>query len=222
MKVLKTDSFISERVKVKPVTNAEWDKVKKYIETKNNPFGITEKDLVHELKGFPMGVVVRMLEEQEKQGFAPNVEIFQQDKAADERYRGFKWYKTDAGQDFWTDVIGHCAFYVFFKKYPDYKKYNSLKTVTPNKYDITEKDLTGKIKDFPISVVVRMLEEIEAQGKAPDVKILQKRAAAYIIEGGFDWTKTPDGNKNWNDIILCKNFDKFYKLHPEYRKYDIY
>ena len=44
MKILKTDSFISERVKVKPVTNAEWDKVKKDIETRNNPFGITEKD----------------------------------------------------------------------------------------------------------------------------------------------------------------------------------
>lgn len=32
MKTLKTASFVSERVKVKPVTNAEWEQIKKDIE----------------------------------------------------------------------------------------------------------------------------------------------------------------------------------------------
>lgn len=31
MKILKTDSFVSERVKVKPITNAEWQQVKDEI-----------------------------------------------------------------------------------------------------------------------------------------------------------------------------------------------
>jgi len=31
MKILKTDRFVSERVKAKPITNAEWDVVKKEI-----------------------------------------------------------------------------------------------------------------------------------------------------------------------------------------------
>lgn len=31
MKILSTDSFIAERVKAKPITNAEWDKIRKEV-----------------------------------------------------------------------------------------------------------------------------------------------------------------------------------------------
>ena len=45
--------------------------------SKTNQFGITEKDLIGELEGFPLGVVVRMLEEAEKQENKPDVKVFQ-------------------------------------------------------------------------------------------------------------------------------------------------
>ena len=41
--------------------------VHKYT-NKRNPFGLTEDDLIGDLEGFPMGVVVRVMEEQKKQG----------------------------------------------------------------------------------------------------------------------------------------------------------
>ena len=77
MKVLKTNSFISERIKIRPITNAEFDKVQKELERPENPFGITEKDLTGDIKYFPMGIAVRMLEEQQMQGNTPDVTVFQ-------------------------------------------------------------------------------------------------------------------------------------------------
>ena len=86
---------------------------------KSNPFGLTKDDLIGDLKGFPMGVVVRMLEEQELQGNDVDVKVFQEDCMI--IYRGFDWDKTEAGYNFWEDVIDYKDFNLFFKKYPEYK-----------------------------------------------------------------------------------------------------
>ena len=89
-----------------------------------NPFGLTEKDLKVELEGYPMGVVVRMLEEQESQENKPDVKVFQDNVAADIEQGGFLWEATEAGDEFWEAVLSYKEFHRFFEKYPEYKKYN--------------------------------------------------------------------------------------------------
>ena len=95
----------------------------KNIEFDKNKFGITEKDLIGELKGFTLGIVVRMLEEQEKQGNIPDVKVFQEDIDANTGWGGFNWSNTKDEYDFWYNVINK-KFYIFYKKYPEYKKYD--------------------------------------------------------------------------------------------------
>lgn len=120
MKILGKDNFITERLKVKPVTNAEWDNIKKDIEAyMKNPFRLTKKDLIDDIKNFPMGVVVRMMEEMKKQRHHSDLRLFQTDVTAT-----FAWSSTEAGQDFWRAVIKNEDFNLFFNKYPEYRKYN--------------------------------------------------------------------------------------------------
>jgi len=116
MKILDLNDFISERMKIIPITNDELNNVQ--IETKN-PFNLTEKDLIGDLKGFPLGVVIRMLEETELQGNEPNVKMFQINRSA-----GFTWSETEDGNLFWSSIINKRDFDKFYKKYPKYKKYN--------------------------------------------------------------------------------------------------
>ena len=91
---------------------------------KDNKYGITQDDIKGRLGGFPIGIVVRMMEEQEKQGNEPDVKVFQKRVSTDVFVGGFSWNKTDAGVDFWWDVINEKDFDLFFKRYPEYEKYN--------------------------------------------------------------------------------------------------
>lgn len=86
-----------------------------------NPYDITEKDMIGQLKGFPVGVVVRMIEEQEKQGNEPDVTLFQKLTSAGDD--GFVWGESEAGHDFWYEVIREENFKLFFERYPEYMKY---------------------------------------------------------------------------------------------------
>lgn len=93
---------------------------KKNLEkSKVNKYGITEDDMIGELNGFPVGVVVRMMEECELQGNKPNIIVLQ-----DSPDSAFDWFETEAGWYFWECVIEDCDFDRFFKKYPEYEKYN--------------------------------------------------------------------------------------------------
>jgi len=125
MKVLKTNDFVSERVKVKPVTNSEWDSAKKELEKiKPNPFGLTKKDLVGALSSVPMGVVVRMMEEQAAQGNKINIKVFHKSKSMVAGFGGFDWDRTEAGYEFWNIVLCWYEYEKFYEKYPEYKKYD--------------------------------------------------------------------------------------------------
>lgn len=83
-----------------------------------NKFDVTKKDLIGDIKDFPLGIVVRMLKETEKQGNEPDIKEFQRTKLA-----GFDWCETEDGFDFW-DQITDGYFDEFYKKYPEYKKYD--------------------------------------------------------------------------------------------------
>ena len=80
---------------------------------------ITKKDLKGQLIGFPVEVVMKMIEYQVEQGNSPNVRIFQKDKFQNNQHGGFLWSNTVDGYDFWYQVIALGNFYHFFNKYPN-------------------------------------------------------------------------------------------------------
>ena len=90
---------------------------------KHNKYGITEDDMIDGIEDFPIGVVVRMMEEQEAQGNEPDVVVFQEDNEADMSEGGFNWDATEAGFDLWSEVTDG-IFNRFFKRYPEYEIYN--------------------------------------------------------------------------------------------------
>lgn len=50
MKILKTNDFVSERVKVKPITNAEWEQMKQDVSQKaleEDSLPLRQGDVVH-------------------------------------------------------------------------------------------------------------------------------------------------------------------------------
>ena len=86
-----------------------------------------------------------------------------------------------------------------------------------NKYNITEEDMIGDLKGFPIGLVVRMMEEQEAQGNKPDIKVFQDDATVGDDEGGFTWAETKDDWDFWKYVISNKRFDFFFEKYPEYK-----
>ena len=118
MKILKTTGFVSERIQVQPITNAELEKVQKEIEDIKNPFGLTKDDLKGALENVPMGIVVRMMEEMKLQKYETDVSRLQLSPIA-----GFIWIATEAGDAFWQSVV-QGNYDLFFEKYPEYRKYN--------------------------------------------------------------------------------------------------
>jgi len=120
MKILNIYDFVSERMKIRPVTNAEWEQAMK--ELNKNPFGLTKRDLVGDIENFPMGVVVRMMEIAKQQRSETNLKLL---KIMQTCITGlFDWSRTDEKRTFWPDVINYHKFDIFFKKYPEYERYN--------------------------------------------------------------------------------------------------
>lgn len=80
---------------------------------------------------------------------------------------------------------------------------------------ITEKDLIGDIKGFPIEIVEKMIEHQVEAGNPASVEVFQRTANAAACRGGFDWCDTPEGDGFWDDIIYEHNFDRFFKKYPK-------
>lgn len=214
MKILNTSSFVLERVKVKPITNAEWDKVRKDL----MKFNLTQKDLVGDLKGFPIGIVVRMLEEQKKQKNNVDVKVFQENRFSDQD--GFVWENTVDEELFWFEIMSNGDFTLFFEKHPEYKKYNA--PTKPNPFGLTNADLNGNLQDMMLGIVVKMLEEQKLQNNDPDVKVFQSDINAKKHDGGVDWKDTDDGIQFWEDVLYHHNYLRFFNRYPEYEQYNIY
>jgi hypothetical protein len=84
-----------------------------------------------------------------------------------------------------------------------------------NEIKITEKDLMGEIKDFPIEVVRKMVEEQVRQGNKADVGVFQECAHKVKKSGGFEWKETEYGFDFWNMVIIGKEFDEFFEKYPK-------
>lgn len=54
-------------------------------------YSITKKDMIGDLAGTPVGIVVRMMEEQDRQGNKPNVKVFQELANRGKSGGGFDW-----------------------------------------------------------------------------------------------------------------------------------
>ncbi len=218
MKILKLNAF--EKLKINPISLNELDELDEINPT--NKFKLSNKDLIGDLTQVPLGIVVRMLEEQENQGNKPDVKIFQKNigAASSTGELGFDWKKTEAGHDFWNDVICNRRYDMFFKKYPEYEKYNLNKSFTDNKYKISEKDLVKELALVPLGIVVKMLEEQENQGNEPNVEVFQKDIDAPKSGGGFDWDDTVAGWIFWDAIIHKHKYERFFERYPKYEKYN--
>ena len=102
------------------------------------------------------------------------------------------------------------------------KNISRVDTISNNKYGITKKDMIGRLKGFPVGIVVRMLEESEKQGNKADVILFQKHGRHHTDKnnGGFTWSETEDGHSFWNTLWGTRDFYPFYQKHPEYKLYD--
>lgn len=81
-------------------------------------YKVTEKDLIKDLKGFPIEIVEKMLERQDEQKGGANLAALQNRICG-----GFQWDITSEGYDFWENIILHKNFSLFFEKYPKKNKY---------------------------------------------------------------------------------------------------
>lgn len=86
-------------------------------------------------------------------------------------------------------------------------------------YQVTEKDLIGELKGFPLEVVQKMIEEQVKQGNEADVKVFQENVAHSIHKGGFRWSRTEEGQSFWSDVVFDKNFNLFFEKYPKQIEY---
>lgn len=80
-------------------------------------------------------------------------------------------------------------------------------------FNVEMSDLVGDIKDFPIEVVEKMIEEQVKQGNIPNVEVFQKCVILDDEDGGFAWNRTKDGEDFWREVIGESNFDLFFKKY---------
>lgn len=85
-------------------------------------------------------------------------------------------------------------------------------------FKVDKADLVGDIKDLPIEVVEKMIEEQVKQGNCPNVEVFQKYNRADRKRGGFNWSNTDDGMDFWSNVINDCDFDLFFKKYPKKAK----
>ena len=92
------------------------------------------------IKGFPEEVVEKMLEHQAREGYPRDVTVFEKNKFASTFERGFRWGKTNEGEEFWFNVIKNKDFDLFFERYPkdNYPKKTYPKVMMVSTYPITD------------------------------------------------------------------------------------
>ena len=79
-------------------------------------YKVKQRDLIGEVKDFPIEVVQKMLERQVEQGYTEDIKAFQDYSCS--TFYGFDWSTSEEGHSFWDEVIFKKNFDLFFKKYP--------------------------------------------------------------------------------------------------------
>lgn len=80
----------------------------------------TDEKLVYggQISDFPIEVVEKMLERQVEQGKKRDVSVFEKNKEQISLKDGFDWDDSEEDDEFWTEVISHKNFSLFFERYP--------------------------------------------------------------------------------------------------------
>ena len=123
-------------------------------------------------KDLPVEIQQRMLDEQERQGYPRNAEVFERRTTAPGREGGFNWSKSVDGFDFWDRIIGIGDFAVFYDKYP---KLPQLKVIPLHVKILDSKKLLAYI-------AVRLLNQWHDEGQPAKVEI------DWFEYGGFYWS----------------------------------
>lgn len=82
-------------------------------------------------------------------------------------------------------------------------------------FEVTKRHLVGKIEDFPMEVVERMVYEQAGQRQKMNPTVFAINNSAGPAEGGFSWAITEDGYVFWENVIRKKNFDLFFSKYPK-------
>lgn len=80
---------------------------------------------------------------------------------------------------------------------------------------VTNKDLIGQIKFFPIEIVEQMVKEQVKQGNKDDVGIFAVDPCAPYGQGGFTWSMTEAGHLFWSRVLRDKDFNLFFSKYPK-------
>lgn len=97
------------------------------LHTVEEEFDLENYEPKRELQGFPKEIIARMLECQEEQSNLRDISVFEKQVAAGDFNKGFTWYKTKEGDNFWFAVTGSKNFNLFFEKYPKQDNPKKLK-----------------------------------------------------------------------------------------------
>lgn len=79
-------------------------------------------------------------------------------------------------------------------------------------YKVTEADLIGDIKGFPIEVVQMMMVRQYEQGRGSSISAFQRDRCCGIL--GFVWAETDEGSEFWAQVIDHKDFALFFEKYP--------
>ena len=123
-------------------------------------------------KDLPVEIQQRMLDEQERQGYPRNAEVFERRTTAPGREGGFNWSKSVDGFDFWDRIIGIGDFAVFYDKYP---KLPQLKVIPLHVKILNSKALLEEIAE-------KLLTQWHDEGRPAKVEI------DWFEYGGFYWS----------------------------------
>lgn len=80
---------------------------------------------------------------------------------------------------------------------------------------VRKEDLKGKIADFPLEVVQKMVDCQIEQGNKGNPEIFSSFIDASRPSGGFSWAITEEGHIFWDHVINGKNFKKFFEHFPK-------
>jgi hypothetical protein len=81
-------------------------------------------------------------------------------------------------------------------------------------FEINKSHLVGKIADFPMEVVERMVYEQISQRQKPNPTVFAIKNSAAPGEGGFSWAASEDGYTFWEKVISHKDWDLFFSKYP--------
>lgn len=99
---------------------------KEFITLHTEEFDLENYEPKGQLEGFPKEIIAKMLDYQEEQGNERDISVFEKNIIAGKNTKGFGWFITKEGTDFWCDVISNKDFNIFFERY--LKKDNQYKS----------------------------------------------------------------------------------------------